>query len=114
MADLMQQARELANACEQRAQWGRGSAWNPPRDSVGTSRLLDEAASLMRELAALRAAPEGFVLVPGEVLRMMVGCAYPVSTEIDPRGYRWSEAYLDEALPHIQAAALAARPQGVK
>ncbi|MGE4408423.1 hypothetical protein [Pseudomonas sp.] len=58
MADLTQQARELANACEQRAQWGRGSAWNPPRDSVGTSCLLDEAASLIRGLAALRAAPE--------------------------------------------------------
>lgn len=31
-------------------------------------------------------------------LRLFTGAAYPVSTEIDPRGYRWSEAYLDAAL----------------
>lgn len=58
--------------------------------------------------------PQGFVPVTLELLRLIVRCAYPVSTEIDPRGYRWSEAYLDEALPHIRAALLAARPQGVK
>jgi hypothetical protein len=40
-----------------------------------------------------------------EALRIFVGCAYPVSTEIDPRGHRWSEAYLDQAL-EIGIAAL--------
>lgn len=100
MADLMQQARELANACEQRAQWGRGSAWSPPRDSVGTSRLLDEAASLMRELAALRAAPEGYVLVP------VVPTAAMERVLVD-----WLEN--NESSSGCYAAMLAARPQGV-
>lgn len=54
--------------------------------------------------------PETYVQVPVELLRIVIGCAYPVSTEIDPRGYRWSEAYLDQALPHVKAALLAARP----
>lgn len=103
MADLMQQARELANACEQRAQWGRGSAWSPPRDSVGTSRLLDEAASLMRELAALRAAPEGYVLVPVEATEKMVRAALP---------HHWP--YLGDEMREKYRRMLAARPQGVK
>ncbi len=55
--------------------------------------------------------PEGYVLVPVELLRMVAGCAYPVSSEIDPRGYNWSEAYLDEVLPQIKAAMLAASPE---
>lgn len=33
-----------------------------------------------------------------EKLRLFVGAATPVSTEINPRGYAWSEAYLDQAL----------------
>jgi len=53
--------------------------------------------------------PDADVHVPVELLGMVIGCAYPVSTEIDPRGYRWSEAYLDQALPHVKAALLAAR-----
>lgn len=53
--------------------------------------------------------PDTYVQVPVELLRIVIGCAYPVSTEIDPRGYRWSEAYLDQALPHVKAALLAAR-----
>ena len=39
-----------------------------------------------------------------EALRSFMGAAYPVSTDIDPRGYRWSEVYLDQA----RSAALAA------
>ncbi|EQM87231.1 hypothetical protein L681_20950 [Stenotrophomonas maltophilia MF89] len=53
--------------------------------------------------------PEGHVLVPVLLLRMVVGCAYPVSTEINPRGYAWSEAYLDQVLPSVRAALAAAR-----
>jgi hypothetical protein len=34
-------------------------------------------------------------------LRQARSCAYPVSTEIDPRGHRWSEAYLEQLLPAI-------------
>ncbi|MBN5158824.1 MULTISPECIES: hypothetical protein [unclassified Stenotrophomonas] len=63
-----------------------------------------------REAAALTP-PEGYVLVPAELLRMVAGCAYPVSSEINPRGYNWSEAYLDGVLPKIKAAFLPARPE---
>ena len=43
-----------------------------------------------------------------EVLRIFMKCAYPVSTEINPRGHDWCEAYLDEALE--EARALLTRP----
>jgi hypothetical protein len=39
-----------------------------------------------------------------EALRLFLGAAYPVAPDINPRGYNWSEAYLDQA----RAAALAA------
>jgi uncharacterized membrane protein YheB (UPF0754 family) len=41
-----------------------------------------------------------------EALRIFVHAAYPVAPEINERGYNWSEAYLDQALP-IGRAALA-------
>lgn len=40
-----------------------------------------------------------------DVLRLFVGAAYPVSTQIDPRGYRWCEAYLDQALAAMREGA---------
>jgi hypothetical protein len=39
------------------------------------------------------------------VLRLFMGAAYPVAPEINPRGYNWSEAYLDQA----RAVAIAAK-----
>lgn len=39
-----------------------------------------------------------------EALRGMVGASYAVCTTIDPRGHRWSEAYLDQALLGARAA----------
>jgi hypothetical protein len=39
-----------------------------------------------------------------EALRVFVSCSLPVSTEIDDRGHRWTEAYLDQALPIARAA----------
>ena len=49
-----------------------------------------------------------------EALRIFVGCALPVSTEIDKRGHRWTEAYLDQALPigiaALERAALSRAP----
>jgi hypothetical protein len=30
-------------------------------------------------------------------LKIFLNCAYPVATEINPRGWTWSEAYLDQA-----------------
>jgi len=41
-----------------------------------------------------------------------VSCSLPVSTEIDDRGHRWTEAYLDQALPIARAAI--ARTEGEK
>jgi hypothetical protein len=39
-----------------------------------------------------------------EILRYFVGAACTCSTEIDARGYKWSEAYLDEALASAREA----------
>ena len=39
-----------------------------------------------------------------ELLRLFVGAAYPVAKEINPRGYNWSEAYLDQALAEARNA----------
>lgn len=33
-----------------------------------------------------------------EALEIFMRCAYPVAKEINPRGYNWSEAYLDDAM----------------
>jgi hypothetical protein len=49
-------------------------------------------------------------------LRLFVGAAYPVSPQIDPRGHRWSDAYLEQALPvavdALSAIAAAMAPTG--
>ena len=39
-----------------------------------------------------------------QALGLFVKAAYPVSTEINPRGHNWSEAYLDAALENSRAA----------
>ncbi len=65
----------------------------------------------MRAVVAALTPPEGYVLVPVDLLRMVIGCAYPVSTDINQRGYAWSEAYLDQVLPCVKAALAAARPE---
>lgn len=44
-----------------------------------------------------------------QALRAFIGAAYPVCTSINPRGYNWSEAYLDQAL----SLALAATPDSL-
>lgn len=46
---------------------------------------IDELRELCKELA--------------EALRIYHGCSYPVSTEINPKGYAWVNAYLDQAKP---------------
>lgn len=63
----------------------------------------DQIDALERALAAqapLRARIETLEAA----LRGMVGGAYPVATEINPRGYNWCEAYLDQALPAARDA----------
>lgn len=68
----------------------------PADIEAATDKALDGVLAAAANLAA--------------ALRLFLGAAYPVSTDIDPRGYRWSEAYLDQA----RAAALAiTTPAGV-
>lgn len=57
-----------------------------PSDPLTEQLACNNAAALAREVLEARLA-----------LRMFMGAATPVATEIDPRGYRWSEAYLDQA-----------------
>lgn len=66
------------------------SAAKPVRSLEWLESATEEAAGL--EMAA-------------ELLRLFVGAAYPVAAEINPRGYNWSEAYLDQALAAYRAAA---------
>jgi len=77
MADLMQQARELLAA--ELAKSGLEAAAYEVESSAHRDDELEayDIAAIRSIAAAMRAAPAGFVLVPGEVLRMMVGCAYP-------------------------------------
>ena len=37
-----------------------------------------------------------------EALRLFINAQFPVSTEIDPRGYDWCESYLASALANAQ------------
>ncbi len=72
---------------------------------------VDVSGPFYHAVAAALTPPEGYELVPAGLLRMVAQCAYPVSTDIDSRGYRWSEGYLDQVLPQVTAAVTAARPE---
>ncbi len=108
MKDIEKRARELY-AVALRAN-GMDFTAERVNDMAGSGAAGSIRATLDAIVAALTP-PEDYVLVPAELLRMVAGCAYPVSSEIDARGYNWSEAYLDEVLPQIKAALLAARPE---
>lgn len=107
MTDIEKRARELL-AAEYRKSGHIALA-----DMLGSENeraiLLDRCA--LRAIIAALTPPEGYVLVPVDLLRVVAGCVYPVSTDLDPRGYAWSEAYLDQALPIIKAAMAAARQE---
>lgn len=69
-------------------------------DRVRASELDGDAkADAALICAAVNALPE--LLAENEklreALRLFMGAATPVSTEIDPRGYVWSLGYLDQA-----------------
>ena len=103
MDAIEKRARELLAAeYERDGREGMAGAVRRGKQMLG----LDDVA--IRAIVAALTPPEGHVLVPVLLLRMVVGCAYPVSTEINPRGYAWSEAYLDEVLPSVKAALAAA------
>ncbi len=94
MADLMQQARELVEKLDSAvASWP--TVYASDREIIS---LLLAAATTIESLreAALRAAPEGYVLVPAQTLESIRDS----STDPNARGFA--------------AGALAARPQGVK
>ncbi|WP_288496676.1 hypothetical protein [uncultured Stenotrophomonas sp.] len=106
------------DAIEKRARELLGRAYEAD-GMVGRAGVIRNPSQYMekpdrRALGCIIAAltpPEGYVLVPVELLRMVIGCAYPVSTDINQRGYAWSEAYLDQVLPCVKAALAAARPE---
>ena len=45
-----------------------------------------------------------------EIIARVARCSYSVCTQIDLRGRRWSEAYLDQVLPDILATLTGADP----
>lgn len=53
----------------------------------------EDRAALLRALDEEREAR----VKAEEIVRLFMGAATPVSTDIDPRGYCWSLAYLDQA-----------------
>ncbi len=104
MADLMQQARELlATEYEKVGAYGAAQSLrhnDPIWINSATLKAISNALQ-KAEAAALRAAPEGFVLVP------VVPTAAMERVLVD-----WLEN--NESSSGCYAALLAARPQGVK
>jgi hypothetical protein len=98
MADLMQQARELLAAeYERDGRVGMAALLREPHDLVE-----DDDRSVRAIAAALRAAPEGFVMVPVEPTEEMLRA-----------GWR-DEGDYGVSVGSIYKAMLAARPQGVR
>lgn len=67
--------------------------FNTPEESALIVETVNALPALLDTIEKLR-----------EALDAMARCACPVATEINPRGYNWSEAYLDQALPIARAA----------
>jgi hypothetical protein len=84
----------------------RNAEWNK---EFSARQLAIKEAQAAKDEAARRAALYPELL---EALRVFVSCSLPVSTEIDERGHRWTEAHLDQALPIARAAI--ARAEGEK
>jgi hypothetical protein len=75
-----------AHHCEQLGIQVGFVSWEDDKEPLANARLIAAAPELL------------------EALRVFVSCSLPVSTEIDERGHRWTEAYLDQALPIARAA----------
>lgn len=62
----------------------------------------EEMANLLREVLGIDVRNKDCdtyrLSAEREALRAFIGSAYPVSRDINERGYNWSEAYLDQAL----------------
>lgn len=102
MADLMQQAREQFEA------WATSQQLPIKRHRWGEYKVDDTETAWEAWQAALRAAPEGFVLVPVEPTVKMIQSACIASNA--------GNMYLhnDVRMLGVWSAMLAARPQGVK
>lgn len=72
----------------------------PPADVVRVAELETLLSSSTKKQVELTAERDELLAA----LRLFVVCAYQVSTEIDPRGRHWCEAWLDQALPIAEAA----------
>ncbi len=84
----------------------RNAEWNK---EFAARQLAIKEAQAAKDEAARRAALYPELL---EALRVFVSCSLPVSMEIDERGHRWTEAYIDQALPMARAAI--AKAEGVQ
>ena len=70
--------------------------------NVARMRLIDELTTLRAQMEVMKVA-----------LRYFVGAKYPVDKSINQRGYSWTEAYLDQALPYaVKALATYQSTQG--
>ncbi len=71
---------------------GNGQRWhsqpNIPHDQNGAKYIRADLSNPVDSVAVGKVR---------DALRMFMGSAYFVSTDIDKRGYKWSEAYLDQA-----------------
>ncbi len=72
--------------------------WNA--DAALIVAAVNALPAMCNEIDALRADRDRM----REALSIFVKCSYPADTSIDPRGYGWCEAWLDEALPIARAA----------
>ena len=71
-------------------------------------RREDSIAAHIEKLNAHIAQQDATIARLEQALRLFTGSAYPVEESINPRGYNWSESYLDAAL--VFAAALKDSP----
>lgn len=71
----------------------RMAGLNDGNAQPSTIQLINDMATALEALRAER-----------DALRLFMGAAYPVAPEINPRGYNWSEAYLDQALDAARKA----------
>lgn len=134
MADLMQQARVLLAQQHRSSDQRRAKAIRIGHSSVSD----DDRKAISAITAALRAAPEGYVLVPVEPTREMMDAGRTAVMAAKLASQKWTprqhyeasgksmagipEDVLDERGPltkesvavMVHGAMLAARPQGVK
>lgn len=113
--DLEQRARELLPELPPCADAIAIAAWGPKPDYYTADQMRDYAIRAI--VAALRAAPDGYVLVPVEPTDEMCAAAFArikeVTVVIDA-GPAKGATLVRDPYYHAYKAMLAARPQGVQ